>query len=118
MDEFRCTTGEINKVTMNRRTHRPSFEMFFEEITISYSSFKLNYVMKYLNHIPAKYTTLAAQSIVAASNAAAAIAMPPNADQTETLEPRQLKKLPRKKKSKASNLSKKKKQSCRSTHEF
>jgi hypothetical protein len=53
--------------------------------------------MKYLNNIPAKYTTLAAQSIVAASNAAAAIAMPPNADQTETLEPRQLKKLPRKK---------------------
>ena len=97
MDESCCTTGKIKKVTMhmNRRTLCPAFEIFFDEITVSYSNFNLNYVMKYLNHIPAKYTTLAAQLIVAASNAAAVAAtMPPDADPTQTQVPSTIEETP------------------------
>lgn len=75
MDELRTTSAKIKKVSINRRSHRPVFEISFDEIGVTYGNFDLGYVMKYLNDIPAKYTTMAAQMIVAASNAAAATSL-------------------------------------------
>jgi hypothetical protein len=58
------TKGEIQDWENCRRTNQPLFEIYFEEVDVTYNKLDLNYVLKYSDDIPMKYHRIRAQYIV------------------------------------------------------
>lgn len=66
----KTTEGCITKVSSNRKTGHPKFEVYVEDTKETYTNLDQNYVFKYSNEVPLKYHELKAAYIVQLSREA------------------------------------------------
>ena len=72
----KTTKGVIKKVSYNRKTKKPKFEVFVADTKETYTKLDLDYIHKYSNEVPLKYHELKAEFIVRLSRNAGHIWMP------------------------------------------
>jgi hypothetical protein len=72
----KTAVGIIKKVTQNRKTKKPKFEVFVKDTNETYTNLDLDYVWKYSPEVPLKYHELKADYIVRLSRQAGYLWMP------------------------------------------
>ena len=83
----KTTKGVIKKVSYNRKTKKPKFEVFVADTKETYTKLDLDYILKYSNEVPLKYHELKAEFIVRLSRNAGHIWMPKGQLKEDTLMP-------------------------------
>ena len=85
----KTTKGVIKKVSYNRTTKKPKFEVFefVADTKETYTKLDLDYILKYSNEVPLKYHELKAEFIVRLSRNAGHIWMPKGQLEEDTLMP-------------------------------
>jgi hypothetical protein len=80
----KTTKGIIKKVSYNRRTKKPKFEVFVPDTKETYTNLDLDYVLTYSNEVPLKYHEIKGEFIVRLSRNAGHLWMPKGQTEEDT----------------------------------